>query len=241
MPPKPPNKSHKPSLKFPVGTKQKAPKGAGAVRRSTRLPKPTQRKTEMATDKIFEAAGVDMDKAREEDALDAARRKNDDGLDWLPHDPSRPSPPKNLWLQVYAPLKHLDDENAGEGVPEGAEFSIQCDEDCGKFIYLNGSYQELNAVSTPHNELRKPPICHIVSWAVLNVVRKEVEEKEQRLHTDAFLKHYCWQLANMRTGHNGCNSSGTKSTSTSYSDQEKTLAKARYKSAVSSYTGPVFQ
>ena len=100
---------------------------------------------------------------------------------------------------------------------------------------MNHSDQELNARGTPHGQLRKPPICHIVSWAVLKVVKEAKENTAGKLHTDAFLKHYCWQTANMRPGHNGCNGGGTKSTATCYSTQERHEAETLYAKAVTSW------
>ncbi len=91
---------------------------------------------------------------------------------------------------------------------------------------LNGQLQEVNARSTPHGLPRKPPVCHDVSWAALEVAMLRMAENQTRLlgrqaalRLD-FVRAVCWEPDNLHPGHNACNASGAKTTAQNVGDKE---------------------
>lgn len=143
-------------------------------------------------------------------------------LDWLPSVPGRPTPFRTTWWETYGGLT--------VSKKRGVKFSIGCEEGCGKLIRMNGKFQELNAKSTPHGELRKPPVCHGVSWAAIKVMLEDMELKEskklrqEKKFTEEFKRSACWHHSNLHPGHNGCNAAGAKTTSSNVSASEKEQA-----------------
>ena len=150
----------------------------------------------------------------------------DDDFDWLPVVPGRPSPYSTTWNTTYANRVKVDGAN-------GVFWRVQCDEGCGKPIDMDGKFQEINGASTPKGKLRKPPVCHIVPWALLKARLDEMEQEEKhqgrgRTLTDAFKKKVCWGMGNnLRPGHNGCNAGGTKETAESYKNSADARGRAK--------------
>ncbi|MDP9123557.1 MAG: hypothetical protein M3N82_02990 [Pseudomonadota bacterium] len=155
---------------------------------------------------------------------------DDDDFDWLPADPTRPPPYSYTWSQVYQPTKAAANT-------QGIAFTIGCAEGCGKPILLNGKYQEIDGTSTPHGKLRRPPVCHDIPWAHLRDALIEFENgsKGKKLQDD-FKRYVCWgDVNNLRAGHNGCNSAGSKHTSATFTGGAATNARSFVARCVTNY------
>jgi hypothetical protein len=177
-------------------------------------PKPFAAK---ATDEALRATDPDIDMEANKVNEDA----NDD-FDWLPVDPTRPSPEPGTWNTTYQGKTQASSASNKE-----VKWQILCQEDCKEpspLILMNGLHQELDASSTPHGKLRRPPVCHVIPWAHLKeaLLQKEQADKrhagaKNRTLSQAFRRFVCWSVAkNLRPGHNGCNAKGIKETSASY-------------------------
>jgi len=151
-----------------------------------------------------------------------------DDYDWAAPVPGRPTPYPTTWSQVYSPLTVV------KGDPQ-VHWRIACREGgCSKWIDLNGKGQELNASSTPHGQLRKPPVCHDIPWAHLKQALEEMQQAEtngasgkKRQMKEEFKRYVCWgDKKNLRPGHNGCNAAGAKDTLHTYTGSSKSRALA---------------
>lgn len=195
-----------------------------------RVRKPPNRFGERLTDgEIKSRIGADwalLDSLVQADTADDA-----DDFDWLPAVPGRPAPFPTTWAAVYKPLSILRD-TAGRVTGH----TIICREKCGQIINLNGKLQEIGATATPHGKMRKPPVCHIASWVALEVVMNEQETLAGKRLTDGLRRAVCWDTANLRPGHNGCNAGGVKTTISNLGTTEKAAAKAVYDRVVTRYT-----
>ncbi len=131
---------------------------------------------------------------------------NSDDGDWIANVPGRPAPYTTTWLTVYGKRT-----SAPQG--SGFAFSVNCEEGGDGAIEMDGQYSELNGKSTPDGRLQKPPVCHIIPWALLSLAMSDFETKNQKIFTEEFKRYVCWgDNSNLRTGHNGCNAGGQKVT-----------------------------
>ena len=155
--------------------------------------------------------------ARDPDADSMVRARDpgeEDDFDWLAKVPGRPSPYSTTWNLVYGRRK----------VVTGG-FEVACAEGNDGVIKLNSLLQEIDASSTPHGELRKPPVCHIIPWVLLSVALDEQQHIAGKVFKDDFRKYVCWgDITNLRTGHNGCNAGGVKVTTQTATASEKLQA-----------------
>ena len=175
----------------------------------------------------------------------------DAGLeDFWKDDPvtGRPGAPKALWDKVYMvntpPRNWTDIQPSGSGSSPDVAHEVQCQEPTcrakSRTIQLNAKFQELNASGTPHGQLRRPPLCHILPWVALRAYLDEVEQKNfGMVHNTDFVKAYCWYAPNIQPGHNVCNGSGTHDTAATVTAKQKKDAEAQYNTVVNSFTGSV--
>lgn len=170
------------------------------------------------------------------DQLVVEEQYDNDDFDWLPNVPGRPAPYTTTWNVVY-----------GHRVLSGKGFTIPCQEGCGKDIELDSHLHEVNAGSTPHGKPRKPPVCHNVSWAALEVSMLNKESAESSLRkkpahlTPDFVRAVCWETTNLRPGHNACNALGTKTTAQNVSPQELKAAEQVIDTVTNRWFGSIWQ
>jgi hypothetical protein len=186
-----------------------------------------RKQTEFLGTRATEAQLQNMDPDIDSEANKVNEDASDD-FDWLPPDSTRPSPEPGTWNQTYQGMTQASSASNKE-----VKWQILCQEKCKKPILMNGLHQELDASSTPHGKLRKPPVCHVVPWAHL---KEALLEKEQAGHagaknrklSQAFRRFVCWSVAsNLRPGHNGCNAEGIKDSSDSYRQSSSKRDSAR--------------
>jgi hypothetical protein len=215
--------------KSPTGATGKRGKSLKEMRRKVRQQLAPVRKSGRER---YPAAGTgpEVDAAMEEldreiGILDpGADREDEDDIDYVQSILGRPGQFSDTWAIVY-----------GHRTIFGNGFHIPCGQaNCTHLtrqIMLNSKHVELNAGSTPHGKPRKPPVCHIVSWAALE---KEMLDREsratsqagsQRLFTDVFRRNVCWYPPNLQPGHNACNAGGTKTTANTVSTREAAAAR----------------
>lgn len=166
------------------------------------------------------------------DSLPLAVDKADlEDFDWVANVPGRPSPYPVTWNLVYVSRK-----------PDGmGGFDVPCQEAGDGTIKLNGQFQELGASSTPHGQLRKPPVCHVIPWVLLSVALDEYAHTAGKTLTDEFRRYVCWgDVSNLRTGHNGCNAGGAKTTVANATASQKGQASAFVTRCANGYKGMKF-
>lgn len=155
----------------------------------------------------------------------------DDG-EWASSVPGRPPPYTTTWSLVYVNRK----------VVASGGFEVACAEGCNGTIRLNSQLQEIDGASTPHGKLRRPPVCHVIPWVLLSLAMDDLARSVGKTLTDAFKRYVCWgNVTNLRTGHNGCNASGTKVVALTATSAEIGRAKAFVASCLSSYTDHPYQ
>jgi hypothetical protein len=135
--------------------------------------------------------------------------QDQDDFDWVASVPGRPPPYTTTWNLVYGKRKAR---------PKGG-YTVACEEGaaigsgCSGTIEMNSQCQELNAQSTPKGRLQKPPVCHVIPWAMLSYAMTQHKSPQVQNASDGFKRFVCWgSTNNLRTGHNGCNSQQTKTT-----------------------------
>jgi hypothetical protein len=168
-------------------------------------PSPPPKRKSIAPDRLGEyASEKQIKKIPKIDSLPVPDDDDTDDFDWVQNVPGRPSPYANTWNLVYAVRTY----NKKTG-----NWETLCIEGGDGKIEMNGKFQELNSASTPHGQLRKPPVCHITPWALVSLVIKNMESKSGKTASEPFKKYACWgNTNNLRTGHNACNAGGTKAT-----------------------------
>ncbi len=158
----------------------------------------------------------------------------------------RPGAFKHTWGNVYQNgvvtgwYNVLPNDYQPTGaIPIGVAHTVNCLEPtcraASRVIHLNAQSQEIDAASTPHGRLQRPPICHKVPWAALKAYLDEIELNQNLEHYTDFVKFYCWYESNLGPGHNGCNAQGTHTTASTVTSLEKQQAKAIYDDAVSDW------
>jgi hypothetical protein len=199
-----------------------------------------RKQTEFLGTRATEAQLQNMDPDIDSEANKVNEDASDD-FDWLPPDSTRPSPEPGTWNQTYQG-KTLASSASNKEV----KWQILCQEECKQLsplILMNGLHQELNASSTPHGKLRKPPVCHDIPWAHLKAVLGEMEQQERyalgslkRAMAPDFKRYVCWgNTKNLRAGHNGCNASGAKDTLLTFSGSSKQKAQNFVEGCVNNY------
>ncbi|WDM67465.1 hypothetical protein [Xanthomonas cucurbitae] len=159
---------------------------------------------------------------------DAVVDADADDFDWVGSVPGRPSPYRTTWNLVYAARK-----------PDGkGGFEVACGEGGDGTIKLNGQFQEIGAASTPHGQLRKPPVCHVIPCVLLSVALDEHAQLAKKVLKSEFKRFVCWgEVGNLRTGHNGCNAGGSKVTVLTATSSQKGQASLFVTGCATSYEG----
>lgn len=151
---------------------------------------------------------------------------NDEDEEWLPHIPEKHRPQQFplTWTKVYKdrrPIMSAADVDNDDDELEIAAFQIRCKEGCGFKIYMDGSFCEIDPVSTPHGRRQKPPVCHDIPWAALRARMVLQERQSGFVFTRNFIRSVCWDTNNLRPGHSGCNAAGMKTTTVRMTDHER--------------------
>lgn len=177
----------------------------------------------MASEAMLLASDPDADSlVRERDPGE------EDDFDWVVNVPGRPSPYSVTWNLVYGGRKPV----------KTGGFEVACGEGNDGVIKMNSLLQEVNASSTPHGALRKPPVCHIIPWVLLSVALDEHQHTVGKTLREDFRRYVCWgDTTNLRTGHNGCNAGGVKVTAQTATSSEKSQATAFVLRCLSQYSG----
>ncbi|KPF57432.1 hypothetical protein D621_08505 [beta proteobacterium AAP51] len=126
---------------------------------------------------------------------------DEDDTDYRQAIGGRPGQFSNTFTQTY-----------GSATFQGGQFSIACAEPgCirGGTILMTAKWVEVRN-TTPPVPPRKPPVCHDVPWAALEVELAERERLAGKRFTDYFNKSVCWYQPNLRAGHAECNGMGVK-------------------------------